>query len=573
MTKKILYQTILIVLFGSAIYSQGVVSIESKYFNIDTSQRLIVINKNVDSLNLSFPELKIGILAKATTYTFEESIQELEIGSLYKVLDEKEQAHRLYFSELPIINITTANEIVDEPRVLANFALCEHSGNYTTSYIGVEHRGGWTQTLPKKSFRIEFWSDADGENKTDFCLLGLRCDDDWNLQAMCNEPMRIRSKLGYDLWRKIDTLSYQNDEPTAINGVRQEYVELFVNETYRGLYTLSERNDRKQLRLKKYDDVTRGELYKGIGWGASTFAALPQFNNQSNIWSGFEFIYPDEEIDWTNIYEFVDFVINEDWTPFIDNYRDQFDLDNAVNYFIFLNLLRATDNAGKNTFIAKYDTDEPYFYIPWDLDGSFGIIWNGSVENITDDILTNGLYEKLLLDNSSDGFLARLENKWKDLRENTITTDNLIENFNSEINYLRTNKVYERELATWQGCETFGSNNEYTFDWIRARIDYLDEVFNNPELLTATQENILSEVLLKLSPNPASNTLSYEATINNHILESVVVVNSLGIPVLNFYTDNNLGQIDVSALSPGIYYVSAEFRNGVRKVEKFLVAR
>ena len=101
----------------------------------------------------------------------------------------------------------------------------------------------------------------------------------------------------------------------------------------------------------------------------------------------------------------------------------------------------------------------------------------------------------------------------------------------------------------------------------------MDEVFNNPELLTATQENILSEVLLKLSPNPASNTLSYEATINNHILESVVVINSLGIPVLNFYTDNNLGQIDVSALSPGIYYVSAEFRNGVRKVEKFLVAR
>lgn len=144
--------------------------------------------------------------------------------------------------------------------------MIETNQSFLEFHIGIQYRGGWSQSLPKKSMEIEFWTDSTGTETVDHSLLGMRSDDDWNLQAMYNEPLRIRSKTSNDLWRMINTLHYQNQEPKAINGIRMKYVELFVNNEYRGLYCLGEKVDRKQLKLKKYNGNIRGELYKGVSW-------------------------------------------------------------------------------------------------------------------------------------------------------------------------------------------------------------------------------------------------------------------------------------------------------------------
>ena len=105
----------------------------------------------------------------------------------------------------------------------AHFRMIETNQAAVSSFIGIQYRGGWTQTLPKKSMEIEFWSDSTGAETQDVSLLGLRTDDDWNLQAMYNEPLRIRSKTNNDLWRRIHTIHYQQSEPEAMNGIRMEY--------------------------------------------------------------------------------------------------------------------------------------------------------------------------------------------------------------------------------------------------------------------------------------------------------------------------------------------------------------
>lgn len=205
-------------------------------------------------------------------------------------------------------------------------------------------------------------------------LLGLRSDDDWNLQAMYNEPLRLNNKTSFELWDKIDTLHYLNEEPDAINGVRMRYVEIFINDEYRGVYGLGEKVDRKQLKLKKHNGTIRGQLYKGDTWGATTFSPAPPFNNNSDTWGGFEYKHPDEEIDWTELHEFVSFVRFSSDADFYANYQSYFSIDNAISYLIFVNLARLTDNLGKNIYVAKYNNNYPYFYVPWDLDGSLGTI-------------------------------------------------------------------------------------------------------------------------------------------------------------------------------------------------------
>src|SRR5690606_8152803 len=135
------------------------------------------------------------------------------------------------------------------------------------------------------------------------------------------------------------------------------------------------------------------------------------------------------EIDWSNLYNLIDFVKNSNNNEFYAQYQNKFQLDNMVDYFIFLNLLRATDNTGKNIYIAKYDTEEPYFYVPWDLDGTFGIIWSGNHENITNDILRNKLYDRLLQDCSVNGFREKLRDRWNSAKQSIFNHDFLMNKF------------------------------------------------------------------------------------------------------------------------------------------------
>ncbi len=104
-----------------------------------------------------------------------------------------------------------------------------------------------------------------------------------------------------------------------------------------GIYALGEQVDKKQLKLKSFNGSIRCEFYKGISWGASTFTELPQYDNNNRIWSGFEMKYPKEDdiTDWSNLYNFVDFVINSSEINFEDNIIDKFNINNAIDYFIF----------------------------------------------------------------------------------------------------------------------------------------------------------------------------------------------------------------------------------------------
>lgn len=575
--KKITLPLLFLSFVHIVVYSQnGSVNIDTSYFNIDAGKKLILINKKTENLNSLVPESKTKIVSNNISYSFISPVSQFETGKAYKVTDAQNVTYNLYFTELPIININSRNTIVDEPRVLAHFSMTETDGSFIENPIGIEYRGAWTQSLPKKSFRIEFWDDNTGNETMDVSLLGMRNDDDWNLQAMYNEPLRLRSKINYELWQDINTLYYADDEPNAINGVNQMFVELFVNKSYQGVYALSERVDRKQLKLKKFkNDQIKGELYKGVSWGASTFSSLPQYNNAMTIWAGLEYEYPDENINWENIYQLVDFVINEDSISFYNSYPDKFNIINAVDYFIFLNLLRATDNTGKNIFIARYNSNEPYFYIPWDLDGTFGMIWNGTKDNTFNDILTNGLYKRLILDNSDNGFLEKLKLRWNELRTNTISLENIMGRFNTQFNYLNRNGVYERELMAWQNCEFFDYNNiQYTNEWLKNRLIYLDKIFNNPLLITnINQYKSTDNFEFKIFPNPANNYICYSVNNDNNLIDKISIFDISGQQSVICAINKCSGKIDISNFSNGVYVIVADFKNGDRKVEKLIIKK
>lgn len=192
------------------IFCQTVV-INNGMYGIDNEKKLIVINQELAQLNDS--EVKTGLSINGNSYTFENQIENLQLGICYTVRDQQQNIFSLYFTELPIIQIETPNKIEKEIKVPASFSISDKNGEQMSSVVGIRYRGNYTYKMfDKKSYRIEFWTDEEKKETKDVSLLGLRSDDDWNLNAMPNEPLRARNKTNFDIWRKINTLYYQSEE-------------------------------------------------------------------------------------------------------------------------------------------------------------------------------------------------------------------------------------------------------------------------------------------------------------------------------------------------------------------------
>lgn len=297
--------------------------------------------------------------------------------------------------EIPIIYLFTDSQNINDDYIKARFQLKSTNQTTDTLWLKIRIRGANARTYPKKSFRIELIADSTGNSTKKISLLGMRPDDDWNLNAMYNEPLRLNTITANELWLDIFNSGSYNYNNYGKAGIDVKYVQLYTNNIYQGIYILTERIDRKQLNLNE----EHGELYKTFDHSdAALFKKAHPFDNNSIYWDGIEMKYPKNEINWENLYELVHFVTKSNEEDFLDDYTYKMDLENIIDYYIFLNLCGLTDNTGKNLYIAKNNKKRPYYYVPWDLDGIFGFEWSGNFYVPNNIILTNGLYDRLMKD-------------------------------------------------------------------------------------------------------------------------------------------------------------------------------
>lgn len=402
--------------------------------------------------------------------------------------EDVNRKYELIFITLPIIQIFTSSEIINEPKSMATIKINNpyYYIDYKTSreiesYIGIELRGGIALNYPKLSYGFELWTNNYSEEIKDVSLLGMRQDDDWILDGMFNDKMRMRNRISFDIWISLTKLYYANEEPEALCGIRGKFVELFIDNEYQGLYCLNEKMDRKQLQLKEYDNEVRGVLYKGKEWetGATTFISYTDTTTDI-FWDGWEQEYPkpEEQILWAPLYDFVKFIVDSDDDEFKNNINKYLDIDNAVDYYIFLNLIKGIDNRGKNTFLARYDKNAVFFCIPWDMDGTWGRNWDSSITDYSG-VLTNNLLSRLLSTNSNN-FKSELKERWELLKENELKFENIIPRFeNYKDNFIKSGAL-DRENKKWENAD-IDLESEFILikSWLRERIDYLDDYIDN----------------------------------------------------------------------------------------------
>ncbi len=408
-----------------------------------------------------------------------------------KTCDGNRVDYELIFTSLSVVQIeTNANEVIlDEPKITVNFQLqdptYEQRGlteSTFISYAGIETRGGSSLGFDKKSYSLELKEDDLGRDEQSEPLLGMRDDDDWILDAMFIDPARMRNRVSTDIWLDFQQLYYQDKELKGESATEGILVEVFLNKDYQGVYMLTERIDRKQLKIKKFkEDNAYGYLYKAVSWSAAvTFKSYTDFDPTQETWEGWEQKFPDPSDDgifWEPLADFTRFVTTSSDEAFTANIASELRIDNAVNYYIFMNLLRADDNRGKNIFMAKYKTDEPFFIVPWDLDATWGLFWDQTKvrPNI---VLSNHLFDRLISTNAGD-FRTRLKDRWQTARNGIFTKERLLKYFQNYATQMEESGAFERERERWGIATTLAEEMEFIEAWIDEQLIFMDDYYGN----------------------------------------------------------------------------------------------
>lgn len=522
------------------------IDIPEHRFRIDPYDHLIVIQRqSLDEYSNISEYEGIDLILQSYEFQFNAVPASLEFTESYMVSNETDD-YTLFFTQLPLIKIQTAGIISAGNKINGEFSYADED-QILVAPIGINLQNTYLSSNPKKSYSIEFWTELGSQIPTDQSFGDMESNADWVLNSMYNDPLRIRTLNAHKLWLEMHQPSYLADEPTAKAGMDVQYAEAFVNGHYMGIYLLSQIVEPDLLKLREFDGSIKGELYKGKDAAAATlFTGVPAFNDTLRTWAGHLMVYPTDTTNWQNIYDFTDFVLNADSVDF-ENIWTKFDYQNYLDYFIFLNLTRTADNTGKNIFVAKYDSASPYFYVPAQLNGGFGTKWNGTLQNITDDILTNGFMDRVI-ENDVNNYTADVNARWAELRTGSLVMDSLIGSFTESYNLLKANNVYEREAMVFPNYPFDQGSFDYVTTWIQERIAFLDIYFNyNPVSVDKYEKTNF-----RIYPNPADKNFRIQSAYDLTNEEFQIIDIQGKIVKSGIY---NGEQISVSDLDSGFYIV------------------
>jgi len=404
------------------------------------------------------------------------------------------------FTWLPIVELN--GEFGDE-YTYGDVTVSEPDSAYAEPLMAkVKWRGQATNSWAKhkRNYRIKFVNPADS-TKENHRFFGLRNDNSWILDAGQMDFLRVRNRVSTDLWLDMSRRPWYSDTlPNCHNGSRGTMVEVLLNGKYVGIYNMCEPIDRKQLKLKRYDEVNNefhGALWMAYTWTRTVTMSDPASRDSEKderYWDGFEVKYPDPDngygVTWDILDEAVKFAgrANGNKQLIADSLGYYYDIPVMQDYYIFIATLQALDNESKNIFYGCYDINDNrrLTMTPWDLDICLGQNYAPGV-NLPDMVKPERdmswvshlpMSEMITIDQYRD----EINERYQLMRLDILHTDSLVNRYRSVINDLENCGAAAREEQRWSRDKDLAfkkldlsSEMDNVENWIRRRMAYLDE--------------------------------------------------------------------------------------------------
>ena len=367
----------------------------SKFENItlpsDTKQIVISFTqRGLGDLYFGIPTVNYG--TSCISYNQLELAKEIEEGN----------------ASIPQLRINANNNEYGYDKEAAPFKLVQKSG-ITYGYLLFDIQGDSSRGYHKKNFKIKLFSDPDGKKKLKLQLLSSwPKTNKYNIKANWIDATQSRNIVSARLVKDALTVTglekaeqtkslLQTEGLGQINGVP---VELYFDDGYYGLCTLN----------TKKEDSTFGMDSKNVEQEVlSTEVSQADFMNSTKNIDGTDW---STEIHDTatndikaNLKVFQDFVTNSSDVDFKAKIHDYIDVKSVMVEILYGWLSHEWDYYSKSELLATWNAGKYWYLIPYDMDSTWGLHWNGSKVDIDDDWFS---FDKA---NSSDTAIINNQNK------------------------------------------------------------------------------------------------------------------------------------------------------------------
>ena len=434
-------------------------------------------------------------------------------------------------SHLPLIMIDTYGaDIPDEPRIPAYMGIISNESgtnnvndnfNDYDGHITIERRGNSSQWNDKTPYRFET-VDEDGENNN-VELLGMPEENDWVLYAPWQDKTMIRNVLIYQLSNDIGRYTS-----------RTRFVELFLNNEYKGVYVLMEKikRDNNRIDISKLDpdeiegdDLTGGYILK-FDW-YSTGDNLGGFESE-NDGNTYNYHYPkpsdiapeQEEYIQNYISEFEDIMLSDDYSSDLTGYPTMMNVESFVDFILLQELAKNVDAYRLSTYIYKdkESVDNRITAGPiWDFNHGFGNCDYGETwepENWLLEYNPEGgdqmsfWWELLWQD---ENFRMKASQRYSELRSSIFSEQHIFEIIDDAVTYLGA--AINRNFSRWPILGNYIWPNYHVFDTYEEEVLYLKS-WTTQRLAWMDSEILQLEVEESFSPSKYTLNQAYPNPFN-----------------------------------------------------------
>ena len=529
----------------------------------------------------------------------------------------------LSISNLPIFRIITKTRVIqDEPKipiVLDVFdngpgKLNQVSSTPSLSTIaGIEYRGSTSQAdfyflpgLVKKPYGIELWTDTSGVTVKNLSFVQMPLESDWVLNASYNDRSFMRDFLAQKLAGSLGVLNS-----------KAKFVELIVNEEYRGVYLLMEKIKQGKNRVpisdlypteNTGDDLTGGYLLK-----IDKTSGSPSTTWKSNYTSGisatqkceFQIEYPKYGIITQQQFIYIrDYINNWEQKLMTENmndpkasFRNFMDVPSFVNYFILNEVTRNVDGFRLSTYLYK-DKESVGGKIKmgpaWDFNISFGNAdylngWmtNGFVYNTIEKLEKTNYWQvpfwwnKLLQDAS---FRKALAARWKAVRSSFLSTNAIYATIDSAQvvlkdplarNFQKYPLMGKKIWPNYYVGATLTDEVNWLKNWIQGRLSWLDAQMALYEGTILGKE--VEESPATVYPNPSKGMFYWKFSLVNPSTATYQIVDNQGRVIissknLNFGAGEQVYTLDLTSLPSGTYLLQWDTSEGPSQKRRITIA-
>ena len=367
------------------------------------------------------------------------------------------------------------------------------NGNIINGYLRFDIQGDSSRSYPKTNFKIKLYTDAEGKNK-----LKVKMHSSWskssnyNLKANWIDATHSRNIVNARLIKDaVSVTPLENPDQTkkilSTEGLGQIDgfpIELYFNDGYHGLYTLNTKKDETTFGMDS-KDATNEVLSTELGKKDITDSTKAIIDGKN--WSTEIHDVASDNVK-SNLVKFLNFIEQSNDVDFHANLKNYIDVSSVINLILFGWLSQEYDFYSKSELFATWNDGGYWYLIPYDLDSTWGLLWDGSdVVPNRDDFDLSKIFsdpQTAWAASANDNkfqqrviklFKPEIKKQGKFLRSTVWSTPNIIASFKTFIDEVPT-FAYQRDQEKWT---TIPSIKTTDFKQIQSAIIQRGQKFDN----------------------------------------------------------------------------------------------